>query len=201
MAHAHASHLTECGLHGITHVPYGVHMCNFYKTRDELIDALVPFFAAGLRANERCLWITAAPLHAREAIDELARAHPGVADAIAKGALTVRDYADWYAEAGMLKGNEVVELWLAEERRALAEGYSGLRITGNVTFLRSEDWNLFMEYEEMVTRAFQGHRIVTLCTYHLESCGASEVLDVVRRHNGTLERPDAGWQILTGQPG
>ena len=195
--HRH-THLTECGLPGITQIPYGVHMCNFYKTREELIGALVPFFAAGLRNNERCIWITAAPLHAAEAVVELEKAHAGVAAAVASGALTVLDFSDWYAQAGSLKGNQVVELWLAEEERALAAGYSGLRITGNVTFLRSADWDLFMEYEDLVTRAFQGHRIVTLCTYHLESCGAAEVLDVVRRHNGALERPDEGWQILTG---
>ena len=198
MAHPRKeSHLAPCGLSGIQ-VPYGVHMCNFYKTREELIAALVPFFAAGLRNQERCIWITAAPLHAGEALDELAKAHSGAAQAIEKGALIVRDYADWYASAGMLKGNEVVELWLAEEKRALAEGYNGLRITGNVTFLRSEDWNLFMEYEELVTRAFHGRRILTLCTYHLESCGAAELLDVVRSHNATLQRPDQGWQILPG---
>ena len=190
-------HLTECGLPGIKHIPYGVHMCNFYKTRDELIAALVPFFAAGLRNNERCIWITAAPLHAADAIAELEKTI-AARSAITDGSLVVRDYDDWYAEAGALKGNQVVDLWLAEEQRALAGGYGGLRITGNVTFLRSEDWQLFMEYEELVNKAFQGRRIVTLCTYHLESCGAAQVLDVVRRHSGALDRPDEGWQILTG---
>lgn len=197
----HRTHLTECGLPGITQIPYGVHMCNFYKTRDELVAALVPFFAAGLRRNERCIWITAAPLHAVDAIAELERANPDPRAAIANASLVVRDYEDWYADAGTLKGSQVVDLWLAEEQRALASGYSGLRITGNVTFLRSEDWALFMEYEELVNKAFQGRRIVTLCTYHLESCGAAEVFDVVRRHNGALERPDEGWQILTGSSG
>lgn len=190
-------HLTDCGLPGITQIPYGVHMCNFYRTREELIAALVPFFVAGLRNNERCIWITARPLHAVDAIAEFEKAGPDVQAAIRNGSLVVRDYDDWYAEAGTLKGNQVVDLWLAEEQRALAGGYRGLRITGNVTFLRSEDWALFMEYEELVNRAFQGRRIVTLCTYHLESCGAAEVLDVMRRHNGALDRPDEGWQILT----
>lgn len=193
-----SSHLTECGLPGTRQIPYGVHMCNFYKTRDELIAALVPFFAAGLRGNERCIWITAAPLHAVDAIVELEKANSEVRTAIADGSLVVRDYEDWYAEAGALRGNQVVDLWLAEERRALAGGYSGLRITGNVTFLRSEDWALFMEYEELVNKAFQGRRIVTLCTYRFDSCGAAEVLDVVRRHNGALERPGERWQILPG---
>lgn len=193
------AHLADCGLPGITHIPYGVHMCNFYRTREELAAALVPFFAAGLRANERCIWITAEPLLAVQATAALESAGGlDVRAAIQRQALVVRDCAQWYAEAGAFRGNQVVDLWLAEENRALAEGYSGLRITGNVTFLRSQDWALFMEYEELVNRAFQRRRIVTLCTYQLEFCGASEMYDVLRRHNGALDRPDEGWQILTG---
>lgn len=190
-------HLTDCGLPGVRDVPYGIHMCNFYRTREELAAALVPFFAAGLRAGERCIWITAEPLVAADAKAGLARAGFDVQSALVRGALAVRDHCEWYAEAGALKGNEVADLWLAEEERALAEGYSGLRITGNVTFLRPEDWALFMEYEGLIHRAFQGRRIVTLCTYWLAQCGATEVLDVMHRHSCTLDRPDHGWQILT----
>jgi hypothetical protein len=191
------SHLTDCGLPGITQIPFGVHMCNFYRTKEELAAALVPFFLAGLRGNERCIWITAEPLRAPDARAALEAAGLDARAEIERGALVVRDFGDWYAEAGALRGSQVVELWLAEEARALALGYQGLRITGNVTFLRPEEWPLFMEYEALVNRAFQGRRIVTLCTYWLEQCGSAEMLDVLRRHNGALDRPDEGWQILT----
>lgn len=190
-------HITDCGLPGIKDIPYGVHMCNFYRSREELAAALVPYFGAGLRANERCIWITAEPLVAKDAKAQLAATGFDVEAAIASGALVVRDYSDWYAEAGALKGNQVVDLWLSEEARALQAGYAGLRITGNVTFLRPGDWDFFMEYESLVHSAFHGRRIVTLCTYDLQRCAASEVLDVMRRHSGTLDRPDHGWQILT----
>ena len=188
---------TDCGLPGVRHIPYGVHMCNFYRTREELIAALVPFFAAGLKAGEQCIWITAKPLGAAEAAGELSRAGVDVAAEVGRGALVIRDYDDWYAQAGALKGNQVVDLWLGAERRALDAGYRGLRITGNVTFLQPRDWEQFMEYEALVDKAFQGRRIVTLCTYSLADCGAPEILDVVARHNCTLERPDHGWQLLT----
>ena len=190
-------HMTDCGLPGVKDIPYGVHMCNFYRDGNELAAALVPYFAAGLRASERCIWITADPLPAAEAKARLAATGFDVEGAVASGALVVRDHDDWYAEAGALKGNQVVDLWLEEEQRALAAGYAGLRITGNVTFLRAEEWELFMEYESLVQRAFHGRRIVTLCTYDLGRCGAAEVLDVMRRHSCTLDRPDHGWQILT----
>ena len=193
------SSLTDCGLPGIREIPYGVHMCHFYDAREDLAAALVPYFAAGLRDNERCIWIAAEPLRAQEAKEELRKAAVDVDAAIGAGALTIRDFSDWYAEKENLRGNQVVDLWLAEEERALAAGYRGLRITGNVTFLRPGDWELFMEYEALVNAAFHGRRIVTLCTYRGRDCGAAEVLDVIDRHNCALDRPDEGWQILTGR--
>jgi len=195
------SHFTDCGLPGVSQIPYGVHMCCFYKTREELVAALVPFFLAGLRANERCVWITAEPFPAVDAIVELEKAGMDARAQIERGALVVRDFSDWYAEAGALKGSDVVDLWLAEEARTLAAGYTGMRITGNVTFLQGgEDWSVFMEYEALVNRAFAGRRIVTLCTYWLEQCGPTEMMEVLQRHNAALERPDEGWQVLTPSP-
>ena len=192
------SSLTACGLPGIAQIPYGVHMCHFYEGREDLAAALVPYFVAGLRANERCIWITARPLEAAQARLELEAAGIDVAAELGRGSLVLRDYSDWYAEAGKLKGAQVVELWLAAERKALAQGYAGLRITGNVTFLKALEWSEFMEYEALVDQAFRGSRIVTLCTYQRGDCAAAEVMDVVRRHTCTLEHPDEGWQIVVG---
>jgi hypothetical protein len=193
--------LTDFGLPGIRHVPYGVHFCNFYRSREELVAALVPYFRAGLQARERCLWITAEPLPAVQAIAELRAAGIDAEAEIRRGALVVRDYSDWYAEAEALKGADVVDLWLAEEQRALADGYAGLRITGNVTFLKPGEWDLFMEYEALVSEALRTRRIVTLCTYDFRCCSASEVFDVMRRHDCAIDRPDQGWRILNAHPG
>jgi len=30
------AHLTDCGLAGIKAIPYGLHMCHFYETREDL---------------------------------------------------------------------------------------------------------------------------------------------------------------------
>jgi hypothetical protein len=167
----------------------------------------VPFLRPARGARRRAgavfhrrIWITAEPLAADEAEEALRRAGLDVAAALRKGSLVIRDHLEWYAESGILKGSEVAELWLAEERDALAGGYSGLRITGNTSFLTPATWDLFMEYEATIDRAFADRRIVTLCSYRLGQCKASGVLDVVRRHGCTLDRPDEGWQLLTSRP-
>jgi DcmR-like sensory protein len=81
------SNLTDCGLPGIRNIPYGVHMCHFYRGREELAAVLVPYFAAGLRRRERCIWIAAEPLDAAAAGVALAQAGVDVDAALAGGAL------------------------------------------------------------------------------------------------------------------
>jgi hypothetical protein len=192
---ADLSHLTDCGLPGISRVPYGVHACHFYSNREQLVAALVPYFVAGLRANERCLWVTASPLPAREALRALEAAWPDAGEAVDTGALRILDYEQWYANSVGLKGLDVVQLWLDEEERALASGYSGLRITGNTCFLRLQDWPTFMEYERAVTERFGERRIVALCSYSLEKCSASQVAEVKGAHTCTFEHRDPNWQV------
>jgi hypothetical protein len=187
--------LTQCGLPGIDRVPYGMHACHFYADRQQLIDALVPYFVAGLKANERCLWITAPPLPASEASSAIQAAWDRSHDAMENGALRILDYDQWYSSSARLKGLDVVRFWLEEEERALAEGYSGLRITGKVTFLKPGDWPAFMEYERAVSAGFSGRRIVALCSYLLPGCSAQQVSEVMHAHDCAFERPDESWQV------
>ena len=194
------THITDCGLTGIKAIPYGLHMCHFYEKRQDLSATLVPYFVAGLQKNERCIWITAEPLDARAAEAELAGAGLNVPAMDRKGSLLIRDHADWYGKAGSLDAGKVIAHWLEEERRALDEGYIGLRIAGNTSFLKAADWSTYMDYEQRVDDAFASRRIVTLCSYPVNPRAATDVLEVARRHSCTLERPDEGWQILTNRP-
>ena len=193
------SHMTSCGLQGINGIPYGTHMCHFYESGENLAAALVPYFAAGLRNNERGIWVTAEPLGAALAKSAAKNAGLDVEAAMRKGSLKILDHDDWYSEAGNLKGKEVAQIWLDEESRALAQGYGGLRIAGNVSFVTAETWDDFMDYEHAVNEGLQDRRIVSLCSYGLGQGGAAGVLDVARRHHCTLDRPDQGWQILTNR--
>ena len=195
---AELPHLTDCGLPGISRIPYGLHACHFYPDRQRLVEALVPYFLAGLRNNERCLWVAAPPLDADDARRALeAAAGVGlIAEVIGSGGLRIFDFDEWYASASGLNGLDIVRHWLEEEEKALAAGYSGLRITGNTSFLQPGDWATFMEYERAVSEGFAGRRIVALCSYPLASRSPQEVGEVMHTHECTFDRPDATWQVV-----
>jgi len=188
------SHITHFGLPGIEHIPFGVHACHFYSNRDELVRALVPYFVAGVNANERCLWVTAPPLPAREAVQALCAS--GVEDAIQAGALRILDFDDWYASSVGLKGLDVLQVWLDDEERALAAGYSGLRIAGNMSFLKPVEWSTFIECEKAVTAHFKNRRIVALCSYALAQCNDQQMSDVRHAHHCALQGSDIDWKWI-----
>jgi hypothetical protein len=191
------SPFTHFGLPGIDRVPVGMHACHFYGNRDQLVAALVPYFAAGLANNERCLWITAPPLPAGEAVAALRQASDRVDEAILSGALRVFDFDQWYTDAAGVKGLEVVEMWLREEERALADGYSGLRISGNASFVKPDDWPAFLEYERALTARLAGRRVLTLCSYP-QSCNDHQVSEVTSAHTCELQHAGNDWQVLAG---
>lgn len=191
----HLPHLTDCGIPGIRRIPYGLHLCHFYAGRQELIDALVPFFVAGLENNERCVWVTADPLPADQARAELEKATPEVDAALRDGRLRILRADEWYGMALGMSGEQMIELWLQQEKKALSRGFQGLRVTGNTSFVTPETWDPFMEYEHACDRAFEGRRIVALCSYRGHHCGAAKVREVMRHHHYAIDRADPAWQV------
>lgn len=188
---------THFGLPGIGRIPFGIHTCHFYSNREQLVSALVPYFVAGLRGNELCLWVTAPPLPVGEAVEALRAAWNGVDNAIEAGELRILDFDQWYASSAGLKGLDVVQLWLNEEKSALDEGYNGLRIAGNTSFLKEGDWSTFMEYEQAVTMHFKSRNITALCSYALPQCTDQQITEVRHAHHGELQGSDDDcWTII-----
>ena len=70
--------LRKSGIDIIGDVPWGTHFCQFYQTKRDLMDILVPYFKAGLENNEFCIWVTSQPLDVEEAKEALRRAVPDI---------------------------------------------------------------------------------------------------------------------------
>ena len=187
---------SDSGIEAVGEVPLGTHFCQFYRTKQDLIDTLVPYFTAGLRSNELCLWVTSDPLGAAEATALMHEAMPDFEDFLSRGQIEILDYEDWYLRTGGQDGCDTLQMWIDWERRALAAGYQGLRLTGNTSWLDESGWDGFVAYEEAVNQTFSQGRIIGLCTYSLDRCGAEDVLDVCRTHQFALTRRQGEWELI-----
>lgn len=62
-----ATNMRKTGIDIIGDVRWGTHFCQFYQTKEDLTDILVPYFKTGLESNEFCMWITSKPVTVEEA--------------------------------------------------------------------------------------------------------------------------------------
>src|ERR1700693_2770896 len=60
------SEVRRTGISAVGDVPWGTHFFLFYETKEDLLDALVPYFKVGLESGEFCVWGAYKPLTAVE---------------------------------------------------------------------------------------------------------------------------------------
>ena len=186
--------LRKTGVSIVGEVPWGTHFCQFYRTPQDLLDILVPFFVAGLENNEFCLWITAEPLEAGAARAALAAARPDLDDLIRKGQIEIIPHTERYLQGTTINLERVFDGWVKKLDSALAAGYEGLRLSGNTFWLEKKDWAAFTDYEAAVNGVISRHRMLAACTYSLDRCGADDILDVISNHRFALVRREGQWE-------
>ncbi len=190
------SGLRRTGIDAVGQVPWGTHFCQFYRDRADLLDVLVPYFKAGLEDNEACIWVTSDPLDASYARKSLAKAVPRLSDCLTREQIEIIPHTEWYLEDGSFDQHRVLDRWLEKLNAALARGYSGLRASGDLSWLGSDDWQRFSEYEAAVNQIIGRGSMIALCTYSLDRCSAAEIVDVVCNHEFALLRRNGRWEPL-----
>jgi len=184
------------GLDFVGDIPWGTHLCQFYETKQDLIDILVPYFAEGLRSNEACVWVTSEPLKEEEAFAALEKVVPDIVQFIEKGQLFFLPYTEVHMKGGTFDKDRVIQWWLEKEEEALNRGFEGMRLAGNTFWIEQDLWNAFTEYEETINDALEGHRIIAVCPYSLEKCSGSDVTDVIRNQGGTIIKKGETWSVV-----
>lgn len=184
------------GIPKVGGIPWGAHFCLFYQTRTDLLEVALPFLEAGLKANERCFWVTGDAVDPDQALAEF-RAGVGKADDyVDAGAIEIRRARDWYLSDNVFDPDRVVRAWGQKLDEALSRGFTGLRVHANESWLTRRTWNAFSQYEETIDCALTGKRLIGLCTYPLDGTSGSDVFDVSRTHQFTIARRNGEWEIL-----
>lgn len=186
----------KTGIDILGNAPWGSHFCQFYQTKEDLIDILIPYFKAGLENNEFCMWVTSKPLKVEEAKESLKKEVKDLDNYVKKGQIEILDYTEWYTKSGRFESDKVLQGWIGKEREALKGGFDGLRLAGNTFWLEKRDWANFADYEAVVNDVIGKYRMLAICSYSIDKCGAFEVIDVVKNHQFTLIKREGKWDII-----
>jgi len=187
--------IRKTGIDVLGSVAWGTHVCLFYRTKEDLINVLVPYFKAGLENNEFCIWITSHPLDSTEAKQALKKSMPDFDKYLTKGQIEILPHDQWYLDRGIFDGKRVMKGWMGKLNLALSNGYAGLRVTGNTAWLDEGLWKRFIKYEEQLNNTIDSFPIIAVCTYSLDKCGIFEIVDVVNKHQLALIEKEGKWML------
>src|SRR6478736_3219484 len=78
-------------------LPWGSHVCQFYDSKQDQLDMLVPYFKQGLERNEACAWLVG-DLTTEEAKTALAEVVPDLDAYLATGQMQIVHYSSFYTD-------------------------------------------------------------------------------------------------------
>jgi signal transduction histidine kinase len=188
--------LRSTGIGVVGDVPWGTHFFLFHETKEDLIDACVPYFRAGLESGELCVWAIGDPLTEEEVRYCLKDAIPRFDDYLDSRRIEIVRGREWYMSGNDLDLEKVTAGWKQRMERALNGGYAGLRLSADTAWLEKRDWKQFCEYEKEVNDSILDTPMLALCTYPLPGSAAAEILDVTRTHQFAIARRNQGWEVV-----
>jgi len=193
-----AAEKRNSGITLVGDLPWGSHFCQFYQTKKDLLDVLVPYFRAGLESNELCVWVTSDFLTAGDALKALKKGVPDFQGHLEKKQMEIFPYTDWYLKGGSFDLKRTLDMWMEKHDEALSRGFAGLRVSGNPYWIdNKKDWDDFADYEAEINNVIGGTKLLVLCTYSLKKCGVVEIMDVVKNHEFALAMNRGKWQVVS----
>jgi len=174
-------------LPAIGHMRPGDHYCGIYRTDDDHRAIIVDFVRDGMARNEKMFYLvniqTAAQLRAT-----LAGAGLPVDQLIERGQLVILSAREAYLKDGQFDPDKMIGLLGEETEKALAEGYSALRATGEMTWaLAGEPGSeRLVEYEARLNHFFPHSKCYAVCQYDRRRFDADMLLDILSTHPKVL---------------
>lgn len=190
--------MRESGNEIVGAVPWGTHLCHLYATRQDLLDIILPYFAAGLKSNEFCLWITSDPVGCLEAGRELSAVVPDLAEYLRRGQMEIVPADQWYARSGSFDGVNALKKAVEKEKWALANGYAGIRVSGNASSLDDQNWEVLLDYERAIDSVIHEHRALAVCCYPLDKHRISSLVEIIDTHGSAVVREGGAWRRVAG---
>src|SRR6056297_159844 len=163
-------------------IDIGDHLVMLYRNGDtERI--IAAYVAASLMRNERCMYIKGDTdteimlLNLSELVD--------YKQAIKDGQLFILDKSEAYSKHGAFVPDRMIELLQNEANKAIDNGYSGLSVTGEISWvLDYEDGReRIIEYEwKLNDRVFGYYPVTALCRYNLDNFSPSMIKSIIELH-------------------
>lgn len=163
--------------------PPGTHVCQIYTDEKERQESVFKFLLAGMQAEERISCFSEKVNG--PALKVLLEAE-GIPydEAVRSGALALNGTREVYYQQGHFDPERMLALLKDYHTDSLAQGYSHVRVIGEMTADIEEisGGDRLLEYESRVSLLLRDHPITTVCQYSAHDFSGSMIMDVLKVH-------------------
>jgi PAS domain S-box-containing protein len=186
------------GLEAIPEIPWGTHLCQFYKTADDLLRVTLPFIKAGLENNEYCLWVAWEPVDTAQIMEALANDLPDPAVLFDSRQIEVASHCTPEFQRGPFQAGGFADPVRERIEKAIAMGCEGARIAHNLSWHHESDWGSLIEGERTAAEALAQYPVIALCSYPIDGCTGFQMKDVGSAHHYVLVSVGGQCEVIDG---
>ncbi len=186
--------LRKSGIYIVGDVSWGEHICQFYDSKEDLADILIPYFTLGLKNNEFCLCVTSQPLDVEDAKEAIRKAVPYFDSYLDKGQIEIISYTCLHVTGRIYDSKRIINYWIEKVIHALESGYSGLKLSENTFWLEKKDWDYFFDYMEKMDDIISQYQIIALGSYFFDKYITTNIIEVVSCHQFSLSKREGKWK-------
>ena len=167
------------------------HVCLPFETETEKQEAVLAFIHEGLTSGARCVF-TGTPEEFAKLNESLEQLGICSKRAGARGALVFRTTAEAYFTDGVFDPEVLLDRTEAQIDEALRSGFTGLRRTGEMHEVPTEElWRKTIWYESRVNEHFARRPFSALCRYSRAAVSPERIRDLLRAHPVAIVRGEA----------
>ena len=178
----------KSGIAKIGSISRGTSFCQFYLEDADLNEIVIPYFKAGLKNNEACIWVTANLKDLKKVRSLLEKNLP---------------YFEKYSGSGQLQivplktmvvaGTKTRLILDIEVNSAITKGFSSVRFTFGIYGGKNINRQITNLNEDLGK-----HNVVALFLYPQDKFDAIKLMDVVKTHQFALIRNNNHWEVIEG---
>ena len=161
----------------------GMHICTFFRTPAERYRVLMPFILEGIEQGDRALHIVNPSLRSQHA-QHITEAGIDAARAEVDGQLQIMGWDEAYLRGGSFNLNAMLSLLPVLLNDGRTRGFPVTRAIADMAWVLNDPGALerLLEYECSLNLALPKAGDIVICSYDLDKCGASMVIDAMRTH-------------------
>lgn len=170
-------------IYDINELNPGDHLCVIYETDEEHKALITPYLRSGLENHEKVFYIVDART-SEVVLNYLRDDGVDVDPYLESGQLAILTVSESYMKGGVFDPDGMIKMLREETEKALEEGYSALRVTGEMSWaLRGLPGSeRLIEYETKLNEFFPNNKALAICQYDSRVFEPEILLDILTTH-------------------